>query len=269
MNETLSRLISEAEYIVIGAGAGLSTAAGFEYGGENFRQNFPYMYQKYGYRDMYTSGFHHFDSLEEKWAYWSKMIYLNRYKDGPKDLYIRLFNLFKDKNYFVITTNVDHQFILSGFDKERIFYTQGDYGLFQCGLPCKEVTFDNKEMILRMVSSIKDNKIPTSLIPRCPYCNRPLETNLRCDDRFVEDEGWHKAKARFDKFISSSKNKRVLYLELGVGYSTPAWIKYPFIRNTYLNPNATYVCIDKGFISIPEEIRRQSYLFNEDIACLF
>lgn len=265
MNEEFKKLIDSSDTIVIGAGAGLSSASGFEYGNKTFMDNFKYMHDKYGYLDMYSASFHHFDSLEEKWAFWSKMIYLNRYKEGAKDLYKRLFELVKDKNYFVITTNVDHQFILSNFSKERIFYTQGDYGLFQCSEPCHNKTYDNKDIILKMINNIKDNKIPTSLIPVCPKCGKPMTTNLRCDDKFVEDNGWKKAKNRYEKFINENKNKNIIYLELGVGYSTPAWIKIPFLKLTYSNPKAKYICIDKGNIYVPEEIKNQAYIFNQDI----
>ena len=261
----LKKIINEAEAIVIGAGAGLSSAAGFEYGGNTFLNNFKYMNEKYGYIDMYSAGFHQFNSLEEKWAYWSKMIYLNRYKDGAKDLYIRLYNLIKDKNYFVITTNVDHQFILSNFSKDRIFYTQGDYGLFQCSKACHNKIYDNKNIINEMINNIHNHKIPSSLIPKCPICGAPLTTNLRCDDKFIEDEGWFKAKNNYIKFINENINKKIVFLELGVGYSTPVWIKYPFIKMTYAHKNAKYICIDKGDIYLPEEIKKQSIILNDDI----
>ncbi len=263
--EVLRKRIDDAEVVVIGAGAGLSAAAGFEYGGKTFMDNFKYYYDTWGYTDMYSTGFHPFKTLEEKWAYWSKMIYLNRYRYSAMPLYKRLFDLVKDKNYFVITTNVDHQFQLAGFAKERLFYMQGDYGLFQCSKPCHSKTYDNKEYILKMIENIKDYKIPSELVPKCPVCGRPMETNLRCDDQFVEDEGWHKAQKRYTDFINKHKNKKLLYLELGVGYSTPVWIKYPFIKLTYNNPKATYVCIDKGFIQIPEDIKEQTLIINKDI----
>lgn len=261
----LIKLIDEADAVVIGAGAGISAAAGFEYGGKTFMDNFKYMYDLYGYKDMYSAGFHYFDSEEERWGYWSKMIYLNRYKDGAKDLYKRLLNLVKNKNYFVITTNVDHQFQLAGFDKKRLFYMQGDYGLFQCSKPCSDTTYDNKDQVFQMLSSIKNNKIAKELIPRCPKCGALLTTNLRCDDLFVEDDGWHKAKSRYESFIDNNKNKRILFLELGVGYSTPVWIKYPFIKMTYNNSNAKYVVIDKNNSYVPNEIEKQSIIINEDI----
>lgn len=267
--ELLQTLINECDAIVIGAGAGLSQAAGFEYGGKTFIDNFKYMFDLYGYTDMYSAGFHNFDTLEEKWAYWSKMIYLNRYKYEAKPLYTRLFNLVKNKNYFVITTNVDHQFQLAGFDKKRLFYMQGDYGLFQCSNACHNKTYDNKKDILNMINNIKNNKIPSNLIPKCPICGSPMTTNLRCDDKFVEDEGWHKHKKRYMEFIKQNKNKNILFLELGVGYSTPVWIKYPFIKMTLDNKNAKYICIDKGYIMTPKEIENQTYVFNDDINLIF
>ena len=265
MNEKLKELLFNADAIVIGAGAGLSTAAGFEYDGKTFLDNFRYMHDLYGYNDMYSAGFHHFASLEEKWAYWAKMIFLNRYNDNGKELYRRLYELVKDKNYFVITTNVDHQFQKAGFDKNRLFYMQGDYGLFQCSRACHNKTYDNEEMIKAMISHTENHKIPFSLIPRCPVCGAPMITNLRCDDLFVEDKGWHKAKHRYEAFIKENQHKRIVFLELGVGYSTPIWIKYPFLRMTLANPKATYICIDKGYIYIPEEIKHQCIAIHKDI----
>ena len=261
----LKKLIDESEAIVIGAGAGLSAAAGFEYGGQTFLNNFQYMHDLYGYNDMYSAGFHQFSSLEEKWGYWSKMIYLNRYRFPFKQLYVDLLSLIKNKDYFVITTNVDHQFQLAGFDKKRLFYMQGDYGLFQCSKACHNKTYDNRNMIMKMLKEQKNHLIPSSLIPRCPICESTMETNLRKDEYFVEDEGWHKAYQNYQKFISKNKNKKVLYLELGVGYSTPVWIKYPFIINTYENINAHYVVIDKGYSFVPKEIQNKSLIINSSI----
>ncbi len=264
-------LINEFDNIVIGAGAGLSSAAGFEYGGKTFLSHFKYMHDLYGYTDMYSAGFHPFDSLEDFWGYWADYIYLNRYQEkGAKPLYRRLFELVKNKNYFVITTNVDHQFQKSGFNKNRLFYMQGDYGLFQCSNACHNKTYDNENEILEMVKNTdKYHRIPSSFVPKCPVCGKPMTTNLRCDDYFVEDEGWHKAKKRYDSFINEMRGKKVLYLELGVGYSTPVWIKYPFMRNVYLNKNAVYAVADKGHIEVPMQIKNRTYIFNEDIGLLF
>ena len=262
----IKKIIDEYDNIVIGAGAGLSAAAGFEYGGKTFMDNFAYMHEKYGYNDMYSAGFHPFETLEEFWGYWCKYILLNRYMDDGKDLYKRLFQLIKGKNYFVITTNVDHQFQKAGFSKERLFYMQGDYGLFQCSRACHNKTYDNKEMILKMNKNLVGHKIPSSLIPFCPVCGAPMTTNLRCDDFFVEDEGWHLAKKRYDEYLNKYSDKKILFLELGVGFSTPVWIKYPFMQMTYKNKKAKYVVIDRTqYSAIPEEIESQSIFINDDI----
>jgi len=203
---------------------------------------------------------------EEKWGYWARFIWLQRYKEGSKPLYRRLFNLIKDKNYFIITTNVDHQFQLSGFDKSRLFYTQGDYGLFQCSKPCHTKTYDNEKAVREMIENLQDVHIKTGLIPKCPICGREMSTNLRSDDRFVEDAGWHKAAERYTRFLEKNKNKSVLFLELGVGWNTPSIIKYPFINMTYQYPNAYYVCINKGENYIPKEIAQKSMVMDDDIA---
>ena len=263
--ENIKEIINSYDNIVIGAGAGLSNAAGCHYDGKTFMDNFKYMYDLYGYKDMYSAGFHHFDTLEEKWGYWAKMIYLNRYCDDGKDLYKRLFKLVCNKNYFVITTNVDHQFQKAGFDKKRLFYMQGDYGLFQCSKACHNKTYDNKDLIIKMVNNTKNNKIPTSLIPRCPICHAPMTSNLRCDELFIEDNGWHQAQQRYNNFISKYKDEKILYLELGVGFSTPVWIKYPFMKLTLEHPNAKYVCVDNGYVDIPKELKNKSIVFKEDI----
>lgn len=261
--EQLKRLINDADAIVIGAGAGLSTAAGFEYGGEFFKEHFPEMYEL-GYTDMYSAGFHRFETEEAKWAYWSKHIYYCRYQ-GVKQLYKDLFEIVKNKNYFIITTNVDHQFQLAGFDKNRLFYTQGDYGLFQCSTPCHNKTYDNEDFIHKMLKETKDNKIPSYLIPKCPICGKEMTTNLRCDDKFVEDDGWHKAAKNYQNFLEDNKNKKILFLELGVGWNTPVIIKYPFIRMTHQFNNAYYACVNKGDNYVPDEIKSKSLIVNEDI----
>jgi len=263
--EQLKQAIEEADCIVIGAGAGLSTSAGFEYSGPRFNQYFSDFINKYHFTDMYSGGFYPFDSLEEHWAYWSRYIYINRYMDSPKDVYNKLFELVKEKDYFVITTNVDHCFQKAGFDKQRLFYTQGDYGLFQCSDPCTQETYDNEAIIEEMIQKQKDMKIPTELIPVCPHCGKPLTMNLRCDDTFVEDEGWHLAKERYTELLRTRGNKKILFLELGVGYNTPVIIKYPFWRMTANNPEATYVSINKGYESCPSEISSQSICIDDDI----
>ena len=257
--------IGQADAVVIGAGAGLSTAAGFTYSGERFDRYFSDFAANYHFSDMYSGGFYHYDTLEEYWAYWSRYIYVNRYMDAPTDLYDRLLALVKDKDYFVLTTNVDHCFQKAGFDKSRLFYTQGDYGLFQCSEPCCQETFDNEEVIREMVKRQEDMKIPTELLPTCPHCGKPLTMNLRSDDTFVEDKGWHRAAERYENFFRTRAGQKILFLELGVGYNTPVIIKYPFWQMTAKNPNATYICINQGQAVCPQEIELQSVCINADI----
>jgi NAD-dependent SIR2 family protein deacetylase len=214
---------------------------------------------------MYSGGFYPYQTPEEMWAFWSRNIYVNRYVNPPKPVYEDLFSLVKDKDYFVITTNVDHCFQKAGFDKKRLFYTQGDYGLFQCSEPCCQETFDNEEMIRSMLEQQQDMKIPSSLIPTCPHCGKPLTTNLRSDNRFVEDEGWHRAAERYENFLRTRRNQRILYMELGVGYNTPVIIKYPFWQMTMKNPKAVYACLNFGQAVCPQEIEKQSICINGDI----
>ena len=258
-------LLKSADAVVIGAGAGLSTSAGFDYSGERFEKYFSDFAEKYGITDMYSGGFYPYQTLEEYWAWWSRQIYCNRYIDAPKPLYQKLLSLVKDKDCFVITTNVDHCFQKSGFDKQRLFYMQGDYGLFQCCEPCCQKTYDNEELVLKMVQLQKNMKIPSELVPYCPNCGQPMTTNLRCDDSFVQDEGWYKAKNRYDDFIRRHEGLKTVFLELGVGNNTPIWIKYPFQKMTAQNPNASYVCVNLGCAYAPPEIKGQSVCIDSDI----
>lgn len=261
----LREALDRADAVVIGAGAGLSAAAGFTYTGERFERHFSDFAARYGFSDMYSGGFYPFPSPEEFWAYWSRYIFINRYTDAPKPVYDDLLTLMRNKDYFVITTNVDHCFQKAGFDKKRLFYTQGDYGLFQCSEPCRQETFDNESMILQMTKRQKDMRIPTELLPVCPYCGKPFTMNLRSDDRFVEDEGWHRAAERYETFLRTRETGRLLFLELGVGYNTPAIIKYPFWRMTAQNEKAVYACINYGEAACPEEIADRSIVINADI----
>ena len=266
--EKLKEKIRTADAVVIGAGAGLSTAAGFTYSGERFEKYFSDFRQKYGFEDMYSGGFYPYQTPEEYWAYWSRYIFVNRYQDAPKPVYESLLKLVADKDYFVITTNVDHCFQKAGFDKKRLFYTQGDYGLFQCSEPCCQETFDNEDIVLEMLNRQKDMKIPTELVPVCPHCGKPLTMNLRSDDKFVEDEGWHLASERYQNFLRTRANEKILFLELGVGYNTPVIIKYPFWQMTAKNPNATYACVNNGQAVCPPEIRHKSICLDVDISKL-
>ena len=276
----LRETLDNADAIVIGAGAGLSTSAGFVYTGERFEKYFSDFAAKYGFHDMYSGGFYPYSTLEEHWAYWSRYIYINRYMNAPKPVYEKLLSLVKDKDYFVLTTNVDHCFQKAGFDKHRLFYTQGDYGLFQCSEPCCAETFDNEEIIKSMVAAqgytiepdgtlippeAPKMTVPTELVPHCPHCGRAMSMNLRADDTFVEDEGWHIAAGRYSDFLRRHQNMKVLFLELAVGYNTPTIVKYSFWRMAHDWKEATYACLNYGEAYAPDEIRKKSICINGDI----
>lgn len=274
--------IAQADAIVLGAGAGLSTAAGFTYSGERFDTYFFDFGKKYGFSDMYSGGFYSYNKLEEYWAYWSRYIYVNRYMDPPAHLYQKIFGMIKNKDYFVLTTNVDHCFQKAGFDKKRLFYTQGDYGLFQCSRPCHSKTYDNETVIKKMVLSqgfqILDGKlvkqkgtdvkleVPSGLIPLCPKCGRKMSMNLRADNTFVQDAGWGYAAERYERFMEEHRGKKVVFMELGVGYNTPGIIKYNFWQYAYNWQNAFYICINKGQAYIPPEIADKGIGIDADIA---
>lgn len=273
--------IKDSDAIIIGAGAGLSTAAGFVYSGEKFRRYFSDFGEKYGFSDMYSGGFYPYDTLEEMWAYWSRYIYINRYENPPKPVYEELFQIAKEKDYFVLTTNVDHCFQKAGFDKQRLFYTQGDYGLWQCSKPCHNKTYENEEMVRKMVlaqgfeinsegklcvpegGSVK-RKVPSDLVPHCPVCGKPMSMNLRADGTFVEEEGWHKAAERYTEFLKQHDGLRTVYLEIGVGFNTPLIIKFVLHRLTKENRLSTYACINYGEACAPEEIADRSIVINAD-----
>lgn len=263
--EKLQEALRETDAIIVGAGAGLSTSAGFTYSGERFERHFADFIGKYGFTDMYSAGFYPFPSEEEHWAYWSRHIYYNRYVPAPKPVYDNLLKLLKDKDYFVITTNVDHQFQKAGFDKKRLFYTQGDYGLFQCAKPCHQKTYDNEELVKRMIAEQMDLRIPSELIPRCPVCGGPMKVNLRADETFVEDEGWHAASERYTEFIRRHKDGKVLFLDLGSGGNTPVIFKIPFIRWTMQNPNAIYATVNLGEAFTVDQIADRSIVIDADI----
>ena len=264
--DRLRNAIKDADAVLIGAGAGLSTAAGLTYSGERFHRLFGDFEAKFGIRDMYSGGFYPFPDGETYWAWWSRHIWCNRYIDAPKPVYPQLLSLVRGKDYFVLTTNVDHQFQRAGFDKQRLFYTQGDYGLLQCTKPCKQVTWDNEDWMREMVARQKDMRIPSELIPKCPNCGRLMTTNLRVDDKFVQDAGWDAAAARYDAYLKKHANGKLLLLELGVGGNTPVIIKYPFWQMTARNPRITYACLNLGDARAPEQIADQSICIDADIA---
>ena len=280
--EMLKNKIQSADAIVVGAGAGLSTSAGLTYNGERFEKYFFDFVEKYGINDMYSGGFYPFPDNETRWAWWARHIYFNRYIEPPKPIYRELFSVLKDKNYFVITTNVDHQFQRAGFDKKRLFYTQGDYGLFQSVNPEIPKTYDNEDWVMKTMQSqgfvmdeqgafsVPENKnismrIPSNLIPKCPDDNLDVTMNLRADDSFVEDEGWYKASENYCNFLRTNENRHILFLELGVGANTPVIIKYPFWQMTMDNKKAVYACINYGEAFCPSEIEDRSICIDGDI----
>ena len=261
----LKRELDTADAVVIGAGAGLSTSAGFTYGGERFHRYFSDFEAKYGYHDMYSGGFYPYATPEERWAFWSRTIYINRYQDPPKPVYQDLLQLVRGKDYFVLTTNVDHCFQKAGFDKQRLFYTQGDYGLWQCSRPCHQKTYDNEAAVRKMFTQQRNLRVPSDLVPHCPVCGAPMSMNLRVDDTFVEDAGWHAAAGRYEAFLRSHQGQHLLFLELGVGGNTPVIIKYPFWNMTHQNPRATYACINLAEAYCPKEIQKQAICIDGDI----
>lgn len=241
--DELKKAIQDADTIIVGAGAGLSTSAGLTYSGERFEKYFGDFIKKHHIPDLYSGGFYPFSTPEEYWAWRSRQILINRYEKAPLPVYDKLYQLLKDRDYFVLTTNVDHQFQMAGFDKKRLFYTQGHYGLWQCPLPCHDQTYDNEETVRKMALEQKDMKVPSSLVPHCPVCGRPMAMNLRCDNTFVQDKGTYEAAERYEDFLKKHEGQKVLFLEIGAGNNTPDIIKYPFWQMTAKNPRAQYACI--------------------------
>ena len=276
MNRFVQRLdkakevIDNADYIIIGAGAGLSTAAGIDYGFDRFSKYFQDFIDKYHFEDLYTSGFYPFETQEEKWAYWARHIQVNRYDVGKTVLYQKLLNLVKDKDYFVLTTNVEHQFWINEFEDERIFATQGDYGLLQCSKACHDKLYDNEKQVSEWIEKTVDCKIPSDLVPKCPVCGADMETNLRKDNLFVEDEKWHEMKKNYAEFLGKiDEDENLVFLELGVGFNTPVIIRYPFEQMTYNNPNSTLIRINKDYPQAIPENEDRTISFDEDISEIF
>ena len=283
--DALRQKLAEADAVLIGAGAGLSASAGFAYSGERFRRYFGDFAAQYHFADMYAWGFYPYGSLEEYWAYWSRYIWINRYMDAPKPVYNRLCDLVKDKDYFVLTTNVDHCFQKAGFDKARLFYTQGDYGLWQCSVPCHNETYDNETTVRKMVEAqgfafaengdlyVPDGiklkmKVPSELIPYCQHCHKPMSMNLRADATFVEDAGWHAAARRYEAFLRQCRGKKVLYWELGVGMNTPGIIKYNFWQRVWQDRRAFYACVNLDEAYCPPELAARSACIKGDIGAV-
>lgn len=260
----VKNLISKADYVLIGAGSGLSTAAGLEYFGESFEKNFKEFIEKYNFPDLYSASFYDFNTQEEKWAFFAKMIYLNRFNKEPLKLYQEIYSLIKEKDYFVITTNVDGQFEKAGFEKERVFETQGDYAYLQCERACHNKLYYNYDLVNEWLKSTSDCKIPSNLVPKCPVCHGNMEMNLRKDANFVRDENWYKQDKRYGEFLDKSQDKNLLLLEIGVGFNTPGIIRFPFEQMVYNNINTHLVRINKDYAFASKEIENKTILFDED-----
>lgn len=259
------KVIQEADYIIIGAGAGLSTAAGLEYSGENFKKNYKEYIERYNFQDLYSASFYPFETQEEKWAFWAKLIKLNRYNEKPLKLYQELYNIVNKKEYFVITTNVDGQFEKAGFDKDKLFIVQGDYGFLQCEDACHNKLYYNEEMVEKWLKNTKNCKIPSDLVPKCPVCGKNMDMNLRKDANFVQDENWYNQSEKYEDFLNKTKENKVVLLEIGVGFNTPGIIRFPFEQIVYNNLKSTLIRINKDYPQTMLEIDSRAILFDEDI----
>ena len=258
------KAIDEADHIIIGAGAGLSTAAGIEYTGERFERYFKDFIEEYGFTDMYSSGFYPFKTSEEKWAYWARHVFANRYDVGKTDVYQKLLKLVEDKDYFVLTTNVESQFWINGFEDERIFATQGDYGLLQCEKACHDKLYSNESQVMAWLDGTEDFKIPAELVPKCPVCGGEMDLNLRKDNYFVEDEKWHQMKSNYLNFLDKADGN-VVFLEIGVGFNTPVIIRYPFEQMTYNNENTTLIRLNLDYPQAIPENKDKTISFDENV----
>lgn len=260
-----ARVLEEAEYILIGAGAGLSTAAGLTYGGKRFTDNFPEFIEKYGMTDMYSAGFYPFPNEEARWGYWSKHVWVNRIEPEALGLYKILHEIVKDKPYFVLTTNADHQFYKAGFGDNRIFATQGDYGYIQCLRGCHNKVYSDEEMMNQMNQARRNCMIPSYMIPKCPVCGGPMTMNLRCDQHFVEDDAWHEAEKHFGKFLKKCSNKKTVLFELGIGFNTPIIVRFPFEQLALKKRNMTLLRLNKDEAIVPESLGKRAIGINADM----
>ena len=267
--DNAKKAIDDADYILIGAGAGFSAAAGMDYGGQRFEDNFKDFIDEYGLQDMYSATFYPYETSEEKWAYFARHIYLNRYAEGKTKIHEQLLDIVRDKDYFIITTNVDHQFWINGFDSDRIFATQGDYGLLQCSEACHDKLYSNELLIYDMLNNTEDCRIPSQLVPKCPVCGKEMEVNLRKDNFFVQDSEWYKMNKRYSSYLDKIDGKKVVFMELGVGFNTPTIIRSPFERMTYNNPNATLIRLNRSHSQPIDENIDKTISFDEDIGKIF
>ena len=262
--QLLRQLIADADYVLIGAGAGLSAAAGLDYAGEDFRREFREWIDRYGITDLYAASFYPFQTEEELWACWAKHIWFARYRPEALPLYRLLWDVVKQKDYFVITTNVDAQFEKAGFDKDRIFATQGDYAYFQPQSGSPRELYPNQQWVDQVLPLIKDCRIPTALIPYTPE-GKPVSMNLRSDNTFVEDYHWHEQSSRYQAFVADAYDKRLLLLELGVGFNTPVIIRFPFERMAAEFPQTTLVRFNRDYPQLTTVGINRFISFTEDL----
>jgi NAD-dependent SIR2 family protein deacetylase len=260
-----SKAIRNAEYILIGAGAGLSDAAELKYSGKRFTDRFQDFIKKYGMKDMYTSSFYSFDTMEEKWAYWARHISLNRFETPASELYKKLYQLVREKKYFVLTTNVEHQFWKAGFPDEKIFAVQGDYGYIQCAAGCHAKLYDDEKLVSDMLRQTKDCRIPSELIPKCPVCGGEMDVNIRKDKFFIQDEAWYNACGKYDAFTEEIQGKKTVFLELGVGFNTPGIIRFPFEQMTYQNSDAVLIRLNRDYPEGAPENKDKTFPFDENM----
>jgi NAD-dependent SIR2 family protein deacetylase len=264
----LRELLNDADAILIGAGAGFSSAAGLEYSGSRFTNNFSDFIAKYGVQDMYSATFYDYPSEEERWAYWARHVLVNRYGLDGIELHRTLYELVADKPHFVITTNVDAIFAKAGFEDERIFAVQGDYGLNQCSVGCHDTLYPNEDLVRKMVAETRDCKVPTALVPSCPVCGGTMDVHVHKDQYFVQGAKWEQACDRYNEFVEQAlRNGSLLLWEFGVGYNTPGIIRYPFERIAARYRNANLVRMNRDY---PEtELLKERYLpFTEDISMI-
>lgn len=263
--EKAKQVLHDAEVILIGGGAGLSAAAGLDYSGKRFTDHFADFIEKYVIEDMYSASFYPFETQEEFWAQWARHIDVNRFLQGPTQLYQDLLQFVQDKEYFIITTNVESQFEKAEFPREKIFEVQGNYAYLQCAKACHDQRYYNEPLVKKMVMETRDCRVPTALVPKCPVCGGPMDVNLRHNEFFVQDQGWYESQAWYEAFLKKTENSQIVYLELGVGFNTPGIIRFPFERMTYRNPNATLVRLNRDHPMGTKENQGRTLSFDEDM----
>lgn len=265
--ELLIELVDEAEAIVIGIGAGMSAAAGFTYVGKRFTDAFPDFISKYRFFDMLQASLFEYEDLQEYWAFQSRFSLLNFFDQPVGQAYLNLRKIIKGKNYHIITTNADNAFYAAEYDMDKVFRIQGEYGLWQCVNHCHQQTYQNEALIREMVEKQSHMKVPKELVPYCPKCGAPLEVNKRTIEKgMVEDSHFHEQKHRYEQFINDNNGKKVLYLEIGVGHTTPQLIKQPFQQMTEDNEQALFVTMNQKDYFIPRNIRSRTIRLDKDIA---